>query len=207
MSRRGGCRTAIVLAALMLLAWLPAAGQAPSGSRANIPRTSDGRPDLEGIWQARNSAYADLEDHPARLMGDGKTARYFHPAGLSVVDGKNIPYLPAALARRRENFRKQETLDPMARCYLAGVPRVMYLPMPFEIHQTPGQVTMISEYTRSMRLIYTNGTRHPQGIEFWMGDSRGRWEGDALVSPATLGSTCRATTTARRSTSASASQW
>jgi hypothetical protein len=32
-----------------------------------------------------------------------------------------------------------------------------------------------------MRLIYTNGTSHPQGLEFWMGDSRGRWEDDTLV--------------------------
>ncbi len=59
----------------------------------------------------------------------------------------------------------------------------MYLPFPFQITQTPKyHVTIVSEYTRTMRIIYTDGTEHPKGhIDFWMGDSRGRWEGDTLV--------------------------
>jgi hypothetical protein len=31
------------------------------------------------------------------------------------------------------------------------------------------------------RLIYTDGSAPPEGLEFWMGDSRGHWEGDTLV--------------------------
>ena len=48
----------------------------------------------------------------------------------------------------------------------------MYLPFPFQITQTPKIVTIVSEYTRTMRIIYTDGTEHPAGhIDFWMGDS------------------------------------
>lgn len=146
-----------------------------------IPRLPGGKPDLQGIWQAPNAAWADLEDHPARLLGDKKSARLFYPAGLGVVEGGTIPYRQEALATRRENLRNQELVDPMVKCYMPGVPRVMYLQVPFQIFQTSRYVTVISEYAHSLRQIYTNGTNHVEGIEFWMGDSRGRWEGDTLV--------------------------
>jgi hypothetical protein len=40
---------------------------------------------------------------------------------------------------------------------------------------------MTFEWSSVFRLIYTNGKAGPVGIDFWMGDSRGHWEGDALV--------------------------
>jgi hypothetical protein len=62
------------------------------------------------------------------------------------------------------------------------VPRSTYMPFPFQIFQTPDYVTIVYEYARAVRTIYTNGSKHPAGhIDFWMGDSRGRWEGDTLV--------------------------
>lgn len=145
------------------------------------PSLADGHPDLNGIWQARNSAYADLEDHPARLLGDHKSARLFAPAGLSVVEGRTIPYQPAALAKRRENAMNQEVADPMAKCFMAGVPRAMYLNLPFEIAQSSKFIGIISEYSHSQRIVHMDGGKHPEGIEFWMGDSRGRWDGPTLV--------------------------
>jgi hypothetical protein len=58
----------------------------------------------------------------------------------------------------------------------------MYMPHPFQIFQKPEQLTMLFEYVHAVRYVYTNGTAHPPGhIDWWMGDSRGRWEGDTLV--------------------------
>ena len=138
-----------------------------------LPRTPDGKPDLSGIWQVMNTAAWDIQDHNAQRGV---------PAGLGVVVGNEIPYKPEALARKRENYEKRATADPESKCYLPGVPRIMYMPYPFQIFQKPGQITMLFEYVHATRAIYTNGTQHPPGhIDWWMGDSRGRWEGDTLV--------------------------
>ena len=137
-----------------------------------MPRTPDGHPDLAGIWQAVNTAAWDLEPHIAQLDV---------PAGIGVIDGNQIPYTAAALAKKKENYKNRATLDPDGKCFLPGVPRVMYMPFPFQIVQTPTLVTMLFEYVHTVRNIFMS-TPHPRGpIEWWMGDSRGRWEGDTLV--------------------------
>src|SRR3990170_345999 len=104
-----------ILAGLLLQAYTPS-------------RTPDGQPDLQGIWQVRNTANWDVQDH---------AGSYRIPAGLGVVEGGEIPYQANALARRKENSAKRLTDDPVEKCYLAGVPRTMYLPFPFQILQTP----------------------------------------------------------------------
>ena len=146
--------------------------QAPGSS---LPRTPDGQPDLNGVWQVLTTASWDIQDHPAKLGV---------PAGQGVVEGDEIPYQPWALAKKQENFKNRLTADLVeARGFLPGVPRIMYMPLPFQIVQTPKYVTMVYEYGHAVRVIYTDGTKHPEGpIEFWLGDSRGRWEGDTLVS-------------------------
>ena len=64
---------------------------------------------------------------------------------------------------------------------MPGVPRITYMAFPFQIHQTPKYVGISYEYNHATRLIYLDGSRHPNGLDFWMGDSRGHWEGDSLV--------------------------
>ena len=138
-----------------------------------LPRTPDGKPDLSGIWQVMNTAAWDIQDH---------TAQKGVPAGVGVVVGGEIPYRPEALVKKRENYANRATADPESKCYLPGVPRIMYMPYPFQIFQKPDQITILFEYVHATRAIYTNGTQHPPGhIDWWMGDSRGRWEGDTLV--------------------------
>jgi len=137
-----------------------------------LPRTADGKPDLQGIWQASSTAAADLQEHAAALN---------MLAGRSVVAGGTIPYQPWALAKKVENFQNRHTADPLSKCYIPGVPRVMYLDFPFQIFQTPQAITMAFEWQLDYRLIPTDGTPHRPDEEFWMGDSRGHWDGDTLV--------------------------
>jgi hypothetical protein len=167
----------IIIAAIAAFALLRGAGQRSSPaptSASSLPRTPDGHPNLNGVWQVLNTASWDIQDHQAQLDV---------PPGQGVVEGNEIPYRPEALATKLENYKNRQTADPVkARGFLPGVPRVMYLPFPLQITQTPKYVSIVSEYTRTMRIIYTDGSQHPAGhIDFWMGDSRGRWEGDTLV--------------------------
>jgi hypothetical protein len=166
----GPRRTAVILT--LLCAAIPSIGRAQA--RGDIPRGPDGKPDLSGIWQVLNSAAWDLQDHSGALG---------LPPGQGVVEGGTIPYLPAAAAKQRDNFEHRDTDDPAeVTCYLPGVPRAIYMPFPFEIIQTPKQIVFSYEFAHARRHVFTDGSSHPQGFpDFWMGDSRGRWEGDTLV--------------------------
>ena len=169
---------ALTAAATMAVAFMTA--DAPSGqatqaapSARTLPRASNGKPDLAGIWQTLNAAAWDIQDHQARSGT---------PAGLGIVEGQEIPYQPWAAEKKKANFEHRQTDDPESKCYLPGVPRVTYMPYPFQILQTPSTVMLLYEYVHAMRTVYTDGTAHPPGhIDWWMGDSRGRWEGDTLV--------------------------
>src|SRR3954471_17392461 len=165
-------RVTLLLPALVLCASAAFAGP-QAAAPASTPRTADGKPDLSGIWQTMTSAAWNVEDH---------TASPGVPAGQGVVDGGAIPYLPAAPAKRIDNFAHRATADPEGKCYLLGVPRIIYAGFPFQIVQTRDQLTMLFEWAHATRYLYTNGSAHPPGhIDWWMGDSRGRWDGDTLV--------------------------
>ena len=171
-SRRAFAGTLVI--ALLGFGSSSVAGQAaakPAGGYAG-PRTADGKPDLNGIWQVMNSAHWNLEPHSPE---DGV------PGGQGVVEGGTIPYKPEALKKRQQNYASRATADPLSKCYLPGVPRVTYVPMPFEIIQTAKHVVMAYEFAHTRRLIYTDGSPHVEALEFWMGDSRGKWDGDTLV--------------------------
>jgi hypothetical protein len=163
-----------IVGTALVAAMLPgaAAAQAPAASAYRAPRTADGHPDLQGIWKAMNTAIWNIQDHSAEPG---------IPAGQGVVEGNEIPYLPAALPKRMENFKNRATADPEAKCALVGVPRITYMPYPFQIFQTRDQITMVSEYAHTIRNIYLNSKHPPEGIEWYMGDSRARWEGETLV--------------------------
>ena len=141
-------------------------------SSDNFSRMPDGRPDLRGIWQTMGSAVWNLEDHSAELG---------IAAGQSVVDGGEIPYMPSALAQREQNYENRLTEDPEANCYMVGVPRITYMPYPFQIMQTPEHVTFLYEYVHVFRNVRIDSEHPPGPIQWWMGDSRGHWDGDTFV--------------------------
>jgi hypothetical protein len=122
------------------------------------PRTADGKPDLQGIWQAQSRAAEDL-----RAL-------------------TTIPYQPWALEQQRANFANRAASDPLGSCYLPGVPRIMYLDYPFQIFQNAEHIAITFEWSQVYRLVYMSDEPPLYaGIESWMGHSRGRWDGDVLV--------------------------
>ncbi len=175
MRNRFGC---VAGAAMLLLALapLPVAGQA-----YQAPLTADGKPDLNGIWEAMGTAHWDLESHgpkqgPVIALG----AAFSIPAGQGVVEGGPIPYKPEAAAKKKANADNWMTKDPEVKCYLPGVPRAMYMPYPFQIVQTPRQILMTFEYAGAVRSIFM-AKLEPSPVDTWMGQSSGRWEGTALA--------------------------
>jgi hypothetical protein len=164
---------------LAVLAPNPISSAAPPVYKA--PRTFDGKPNLNGIWQANNTANWDLQDHAAK-QGPVMTlgAAFSVPGGLGVVEGNEIPYKPEALAKKQENQGNWLKLDPEIKCYLPGVPRATYMPYPFQIVQTPEAILVAYEFASASRTIRMN-TEDKSPVGSWMGWSRGRWEGDTLV--------------------------
>lgn len=172
-------RTILTAAAL----WC-AASSAPA-QKLDHPAKIGGRPNLNGIWQAINTAYWNLEGHSVEgfpkefgLLG----AIGIIPAGDSVLKGGGaIPYLPDALKQRNENRAHWPEADPEAKCYMLGVPRVTYQNRPFQIFQGEGDdLLMVYPFAATDRII--NMKNHEEApVDSWMGKSNGDWDGDTLV--------------------------
>jgi hypothetical protein len=169
---------ASVAAGIVLLAVMLDAAQTPA---YRAPRTADGKPDLNGIWQALNTADWDLQGHAAAKGPVPSLGAVFSlPPGLGVVEGDEIPYLPAAAAKRKENQENWVQLDPEVKCYLPGVPRATYLPYPFQIVQSQQNILIAYEYAGAVRVINMGAPTKAPG-DSWMGWSNGHWDGEALV--------------------------
>jgi len=184
--------TAIVMAGAWWAA-VPIQGQGGSAPY-RAPRTPDGKPDLNGIWQALNTANYDIQMHMARPAMAVRPGPYGPvpaasvlalgavgavPPGMGVVDGE-LPYLPAALEQRKKNQDNWITSDPEIKCYLPGVPRATYMPYPFQIFQSNKAFFIAYEYAGAVRNVYLTDPGPPP-VDSWMGQSVGRWEGDTLV--------------------------
>ena len=168
----------------------------PLAAAQDIPRLSDGRPDMNGIWQVLNEANYDLEPHMARHslqlregprgpLPDIPTLRMGAvgavPGSLGViVGGGKIPYTPAARALKEENAANWIDRDPEVKCNMPGVPRATYIPMPFQMIQSEKDVFIAYQFAGAVRDIYMDNPG-PSQVDSWMGWSVGTWEGDTLV--------------------------
>jgi hypothetical protein len=173
----------------LLLAVNPVAAQ-------DIPRLADGHPDMSGIWQVLNEANYDLEPHMARhslQMREGPVnpvpaiptlrmgAVGAVPGSLGViVGGGKIPYTAEARALKEENMAEWIDRSPEVKCYMPGVPRATYMPMPFQIIQSETDVFIAYQFAGAVRDIYMDNPG-PSQVDSWMGWSVGNWEGDTLV--------------------------
>jgi hypothetical protein len=178
---RNALRNAVIASmavGIVLFAAMPTYAQAPA---YRAPRTGDGKPNLNGIWQALNTANWNLQGHAAAQGPVGSLGAVFSiPPGLGVVEGEEIPYLPAMAAKKRENQANWAKLDPELKCYLPGVPRAAYLPYPFQIVQGPQNILISYEYANAVRIVNMGAPTKAPG-DSWMGWSNGRWEGETLV--------------------------
>lgn len=172
--------TAVAAVALVALGNVPAY----ANHHEESVETIDGHPNLNGVWQAMNSANWNLEPHSAasnpvadRLVG----AIGAIPAGLGVIEGGEIPYNDAAQERLAYNREHVINYDPEAACYLPGIPRATYMPFPFQIIQGDNDdILMAYEYASANRVVHMQEVGIPP-IDTWMGTSYGEWDGNTLV--------------------------
>jgi hypothetical protein len=168
-----------------------------SAGQGQRPARLDGHPNFSGVWQALNEANWDLEAHaaragfltqagvhplavvpaaPALAMGAAGSV----PGSIGVVEGGPIPYQPWAAAQKKDNSEHWLDRDPEVKCFLAGVPRSMYMPHPFQIVQGGKKVEIVFSYSSSGRTIHLEKV-DPLPDDTYNGFSLGRWDGDTLV--------------------------
>ena len=161
------------------------------------PLTTDGKPNLNGIWQAFVTADIDVLDHDAQPGPHPEGAYGAWPGGQGIVEGGEIPYKPEALARKKANAdnrmvihitpdeERHATGDPELKCYRPGIPRANYMPFPFQIIQGADKIMVVYEFAHALRTIYMkdNEKEAPKDAptDYWMGWSHGHWEGATLV--------------------------
>jgi hypothetical protein len=150
----------------------------------------DGRPPDDGRSLDEQSV------HPVWWLDYGKTVVKTARTSLIVdpPDGRMPPQTSEARARlaaRRADARTHGPADSyenrslQERCITRGLPEVT-LPGPYnnnlQIVQTPAYVMLQTEMIHDARIVPMDGRPHiGPALRSWMGDSRGRWEGDTLV--------------------------
>ncbi len=149
----------------------------------DIARTPDGKPDLSGIWQAMTNAHYDIEPHAA---AEGPHPGLFgalsaKPGSLGIIEGGRIPYNEQSRRVRDTNAANALENDPLAKCYMPGVPRANYLPFPFQIVQSSSVILIAYEFAESNRILYVDQPELESQVDAWMGHSNAHWEGDTLV--------------------------
>ncbi len=163
-------------AALLLLGADLFADQWLKNPTPGIPRTADGRPNL---------------DAPAPRTADGKptiaglwrpTRRLINDIAAGMKPGDTVPFQPWAEALFKTRIANNAKDDPSSNCLVGGVPRSDFVPYPFKIIESPGQVTILYEAIHSFRQIFTDGRTLPVDPNpAWYGYSIGRWEGETFV--------------------------
>ena len=166
--------------------------------RKGPPKTPDGQPDIQGLW-ANGTAIFSLNIEPPSHLQTLGTPLAAGPLGANrtiVVDPPDgiLPLQLWALALRNKVMAEYRTpspalMDPQTRGWPDGVPRLHYygtcnstMGGPIQIVQSPGEVAFFYEVQHEFRIVPLGGRAHPGSeIRLWMGDSRGRWEGNTLV--------------------------
>jgi hypothetical protein len=179
----------VIAAAILAVTLAPVslfAQTAKPAAKRPVPRASDGKPDLTGVWQGGSTLRGSWEEANGGVGVGGSGRDPSAPVTLSSNDRpagrEGAPYQPWAAQKVLEAFNRRGIDDPTGKCLPAGIPRTIMLGLfPQQFVQTPTQIVMLYEYFSVFRVIPLNA-RHPDDlIPSYMGHSVGRWEGDTLV--------------------------
>jgi hypothetical protein len=158
------------------------AGRGAAAAPAARPARIGTAPNINGIYQAINSANWNLEDHGAAGLSQfwqlGAIAAI--PPGVSVVEGGTIPYKPEALKQREANRKGWPKTDPEAKCYMPGIPRANYMPYPFQIVQGNKDILFVYEFASANRIVHMNSNSESP-VDSWMGWANGKWENNNVL--------------------------
>jgi hypothetical protein len=189
-NRGFGAALVLIIAGLVMAPSLAGQSSAPAEKRWDPPRTADGQPDIQGYWGQRSdittySIQAGSIDREEHTRIGGQATQYGKPI-IDPPDGL-IPYQAWAADKAKFHFdqhkrpSKPEYLDPVSRCFMEGVPRINYQGN-MRILQFPTQIVILHDFGHHYRVIPIDGRpRIGETLKLWMGDSRGRWEGNTLV--------------------------
>jgi hypothetical protein len=164
------------LAALLCVAPAPLLAQWVNVPAANIPRTSDGKPDLSAPAPRAPDGHPDLSgvwNPNPRLLRDIATD----------LKAENVPLQPWAKAVFEKRATGSESgVEPDANCLPQGVPKIDTAPAPWKVVQSPKLVVLVYEAFNLWRQVFMDGRDFAPDLNpTWMGYSIGKWDGDALV--------------------------
>jgi len=177
----------------------PSVPRTPDGKpdlNGPAPRTADGHPDLSGIWEFfsfRKQSLAELEN--IKLPGEpGSNATPAPPApGTdfgpvaqffnigSTIGG--LPYTPWAAELRKQRMADNNKDNPDAHCLPLGLMQLHTHVQPRKIIQTPKLIVILFEAQAGVRQIFMDGRPLPHNDPepWWYAYSIGHWDGDTLV--------------------------
>jgi len=149
-----------------------------------VPRASNGKPDLSGIWQGEGAPISELlKILPGGANGLGEDIpplSFFNV--LAAYTPEDSPLRPEFRAEYEKRAAVALTAPPPALCPPPPVPFANSFPSPFKIVQTPKLTMMLYEDGTFFRQIFTDGRKHPDDPQpSWLGYSVGKWQGDSLV--------------------------
>ncbi len=143
-----------------------------NGTKSGFKSVDGGTGDYSSVWLAPRD-------------WDNRTSLITDPP-----DGRLPAMTPGAVARRETNGAAARRLPEgpedrslSERCITYGSPQLVAgYQSYYQIVQGSGSVAIMTEMIHDVRVIPLDGHPHlPSAIRQWDGDSRGHWEGDALV--------------------------
>ena len=191
---------AFVAAVLLLPVSMVAQQGSPAGAAGKTapakptPRTPDGHPDLNGLWNAVGGIASIFkgekkEDGSIQIKGGDQFYIFTNkrPSGPPrQFAAQNLPSYKPEFAEKVKYLNDNESkLDQVFYCGKPGVPRIG---PPRKIIQTPKEVTFLYEDMSGdgYRVIPLDRRTHRTDVgPSYNGDSIGHWEGDTLVIEAT----------------------